>query len=340
MPKAVIDMTDRRPIWRLPDDSRARIRAAFPPDWDVVEIPELSDGRGDGAGASAAALAAVADADVYFGFGVSEALLRAAPRLRWIHSGTAGIRGSLSAELMNRPVVLTNSAGIHAAPVAETVLAALLHFARGLDFAVRAQAEHEWRTEPFDTAASPVAEVASWTVGIYGFGGIGRAVATRAHALGARVLGFKRRYAVPPPGVELLYGAEGFTRLLAESDALVLAAAETASTAGRFDAGTLGHMKPGAVLVNVARGALVDEGALIDALREGRLRGAALDVFVTEPLPSNHPLWDMDGVLITPHVSGYSREFWRRETSLIEDNVDRFLGGRPLRNVVDKEAGY
>ncbi|MGH7482175.1 MAG: D-2-hydroxyacid dehydrogenase [Longimicrobiales bacterium] len=340
MPKAVIELNDARPIWRIPDAARARIRAAFPPDWDVVEIAEPADGRADGAGPSSAALAEIVDAEVYFGFGVSAELLRAAPRLRWAHSGTAGIRGSLSDEMMRRPVLLTNSAGVHAAPVAETVLGALLHFARGLDFAVRGQARREWWKAPFDDAATPVAELGSWTVGVFGFGGIGRAVALRAGALGARVLGYKRRHAVPPPGVELLYGEAGFARLLAESDALVLAAAETPITRRRFDREVFGRLKPGAVLVNVARGALIEQPALLEALRSGRLRGAALDVFAIEPLPPDDPLWDLEGVLVTPHVSAYSRGFWRRETSLIEDNVERFLAGRPLRNVVDKEAGY
>jgi phosphoglycerate dehydrogenase-like enzyme len=142
------------------------------------------------------------------------------------------------------------------------------------------------------------------------------------------------------PGVVPLHGPEGFGRLLAESDFLVLTAPETPETRGAFDAATLARMKPGAALINISRGRLADEEALLHALREGRLRGAGLDVFAREPLPEDHPFWGLPNVLITPHVSAVTRHFWRRQTALILENFRRYLAGERLLNLVDKEAGF
>ena len=209
--------------------------------------------------------------------------------------------------------------------------------------------------EPFYAADTPVRELSRSTVGVVGYGGVGRAVARRCAALGARVLAVRRRldadatddvHTVGEPGcelpgaVELLAGPDAVERLVAVSDAVVVSAPETDATRGLFDAGMLARMRPSAVLVNVARGGLVDEDALVDALRSGRLRGAALDVFATEPLPADHPLWELDDVLLTPHVSAVTDAFWERETALVEENVRRLRDGRALRNVVDVEAGY
>lgn len=343
MPQLVMDLVDQRPFWRMPGWVAERVREALPEDWELVVVRVMSDGLGDGgAGASREALAAVEPAEVYFGFGIPPGILAAGRRLRWVHTGTAGVRGSLSPELRTRDIVLTNSAGVHAPPIAETVVGMILHFARGLDLAVRGQARQRWFKEPFDVADAPVREVAGSTVGIVGFGGIGRAVAARVTALGARVLGLSRRRteAPSPAGVELAQGREGLDRLLAASDYVVLAAPETAETSGMIDGPALARTKAGAVLINVARGGLVDEEALVAALRAGRLRGAALDVFCTEPLPEAHPFWSLPNVLVTPHVSAYSPGFWEREVALMEENLARYRAGRPLLNVVDKGAGY
>lgn len=346
MPRLVLDLVDRRPFGRMPMWVAECVRDALPDDWQVVVVETPSDGTGDGGtGASPEALAAVAEAEVYFGLGVPREVPLAGAGLRWVHTATAGVAGSLSPELRTRDVVLTNSAGVHAAPIAETVVGMMFHFARGLDFAVRGQAAGRWRKEPFDAVDAPIGEVAGSTVGIIGFGGIGRAVAARALPLGARVLGLKRRRTgraghPPPNGAELTYGSQGLDRLLATSDYVVLAAPETEETSGLIDAEALARMKDSAVLINVARGGLVDEDALIATLRAGRLRGAALDVFRTEPLPEDHPFWSLPNVLITPHISAYTSRFWEREVSLLEENLERYLAGRELVNVVDKAAGY
>jgi phosphoglycerate dehydrogenase-like enzyme len=328
---------------------------------------------------------AAREAEIYLGYGVPAALLSAAMGLRWVHSGAAGVRGSLTLEMMASPVLFTNSKGIHGPPMADTALGMILHFSRGLDFGVAAQARSRWEKETFYAEDNPLMELAFSAVGIFGFGGIGREVAKRLTALGARVLAFDRgpeafetygarfeegafyqrwggtagdrgtgsgsggdrssaREGVPPAdileAVEPLYGPEGFQRLLEESDFLVLTAPETPETRGAFDAAALARMKPRATLINISRGRLVNEDALLAALKEGRLRGAGLDVFPQEPLPKDHPLWGLPNVLILPHVSAVTRHFWRRQTDLILENFRRYLAGERLLNLVDKEAGY
>lgn len=335
-----MDLGDRRPIFAPPPDLGARLRRALPDGWEVALTDAPADGTGDGGvTASASALELVREAEVYMGFGIPATLLRAGPGLRWVHSGAAGVGGSLTPELLARDVVFTNSAGIHGPPVAETALAFLLHFARGLDHAIAAQGEGRWGRGPFDAGEGSVRELGRSTVGIVGLGGIGQAVARRVGALGAEVVGVRRRRG-EVAGVEVLAGDGALEKLLARSHYVVLAAPETPETRGLMDRAALAGMRPEAVLVNVARGGLVDEDALADALEAGRIRGAALDVFSAEPLPAGHRLWRTPRLLITPHVSGYSRAFWEREAALLEENLRRWAAGEPLRNVVDKGAGY
>jgi phosphoglycerate dehydrogenase-like enzyme len=358
MPLAILDMMDRRPIWAMPQWVPDRIREALPAGWDLLVVDEETDGSGDGAArVSATVLDAVSEAEVYFGYGIPAELLQAGPRLDWVHSGAAGVGGSLTPTMLASGVVFTNSAGIHAPPMAETVLAMLLHFGRGLDFAVDAQRRAEWSTEPYYVAGAPLSELSSSTIGIIGFGGIGREVARRVASLGARVIASKRN----PPGadereleplagggglgsqIEIVSGVSGLDELVRRSDAVVVAAPGTPETRGLIDADVLARMKPGAVLINVARGSLVDEEALIEALREGRLRGAGLDVYAREPLPSDSELWTLPNVVLTPHVSAVTQGFWKRETELILRNLSRYVAGAPLTdwdNVVDKRAGY
>ncbi len=357
MPDVVVDLNDQRPIWARPDRFGAAIRAALPADLDLVVLDTPSEGTGDGStGAHPEVLAAVADARVYMGFGISEDVLRAGPRLEWVHSGSAGVGSSLSPEMLRRDLVFTNTAGVHGPPMAEAVLGMILHFARGFDLAGPGRRDRRWDTAPFYAADAPLLEISSSTVGIVGYGGIGREVGWRVAALGARVLGLTRSEPTPerradaPDGVELVHGDAGFARVLAESDFVVVTAPDTPETRGLFGEAAFDAMQPHAAFINVARGAIADEAALARAVREGRIRGAGLDVFGIEPLPADSPLWELDRVLITPHVSPVTRGFWARQQELVLHNLGRWLEGGATtpdaaraagwRNVVDKQAGY
>jgi phosphoglycerate dehydrogenase-like enzyme len=343
--KALVNMNDVRPAWALPGWARTAIASAFPTDWEVIFTDGAIDGRGDGSGASAEAIAAASGIEAYFGLGAPREILLAAtsppePTLRWMHTGTAGVASLLYPELVESDVVLTNSAGVHAPAIAETVLAMMLHFARGLDFAAHAQARREWDTRPFAERADVIGELDGGTVGILGFGGIGREVARRAQALGMNVVATRRSGRPAPEGVDVLIGPDAIARVLAVADYVVISLPSTPTTRGLLGPDQIKGMKRGAVLTNVARGDIVDEDALATALRAGVLRGAGLDVFREEPLPSASPLWDLPNVLITPHVSATTPRFWVREVELIRDNIARYAAGRALRNVVDKERGY
>jgi phosphoglycerate dehydrogenase-like enzyme len=338
--RIVVHLRERRPIWDAPRWALDEIRAAVPDDWECVAVSAAADGTGDGGAVPAEVLDAARGAEVYLGYGVPRDLfLAAGETLRWAHSAAAGVGGSLYPEMLASRVTLTNSAGVHAEPIADTVLAMMLHFARGLDWAVRAQAGRRWDKAPYETADAPVRELSEGTVGLLGLGGIGRAVARRAAALGMRVAALRRSGGEGPPGVEVLAGDGALDRLLSISDYLVVTVPRTPETEGMVGARELALLPPGAVVVNVSRGGIVDEPALVDALA-GHLRGAALDVFAREPLPAESPLWGLPNVLVLPHVSGTSHRFWRRETDLIVANLRRYLSGERLLNTVDKHAGY
>ena len=215
----VVDLRDQRPLWAVPDETIAAIRDALPPDWQLSVVDEPVDGNADGGGGSAASLAAIRGAEAYLGFGISPPLFAAATegpqsRLRWVHSAAAGVGSSLFPAMRASEVVLTNSAGIHASPMAEWAIAAILYFARGLDFAIHAQAAATWNKAPFENPNTAVREIAGATLGIVGLGGIGREIATRAAALGMRVLATRRTPGDAPAGVDRLFGPDGLDTLL------------------------------------------------------------------------------------------------------------------------------
>jgi phosphoglycerate dehydrogenase-like enzyme len=346
--RAVFNMQDERPVWAPPAWVTARLRAALPADFELIEVAAPVSGRGDGSGVSDEAVATVRGAEIYLGLGLPRELLHAAlartAALRWIHTGAAGVASLLHPELREHGITLTNSAGIHGPAMAETALGMMLHFARGLDYAAAAQRRGDWDTAPFERTDSGIRELAGATLGIIGYGGIGRELGARASALGMRVLALRRRgaAAAADAGGEpvMLAGEDALPRLLTNSDFVVVAVPSTPATRGMIGAEQLGLLRRDAVLINIARGDVIDEAALLDTLRARRIRGAALDVFTTEPLPASSPFWQLDNVLITPHVSGTTPRFWEREAALIEENLARYLRGEPLRNVVDLDAGY
>ncbi len=329
----------------MPDWAVNELREALPAQWELHVSRSVVDGSGDGGSEpSPEVLGAVSGARVYVGFGVPASILEIGEgTLEWVHSGAAGVGGSLHETMLSSSVLFTNSAGIHGAPMAETVVGMLLHFARGLDFAIASAQLGEWDKTRFQSANTPVRELASMTIGILGYGGIGREVGRRVAGLGSKVLGLRRapsRISDDPNGVEIVHGDLGLDRLLSESDALVIAVPDTPETRNLLTEKRIRTLRKGAVLINVARGHIVDEDALVTALRDGHLRGAGLDVFRDEPLPPQHPLWTLPNVLLTPHVSAVSRGFWRREMDLILDNFGRFLAGSPLVNQVNRTVGY
>lgn len=329
------------PIWHMPAASRERLRRAAGDDDRVVFLDEPVHASGDGADrAPASLLDEIADAEVYVGFGIPRAALRRGRELRWVHSGAAGVGGSLHPEMREREVILTNSAGLHAQPLAEHAVALMLHFGRGLDVAVAARRERRWAHGALAGTGSPVRELSGRTVGVVGYGGIGSAVGRTSAALGMRVVGVRRSPERQPEEVERMWGPSGLDELLRAADAAVLAVPETGETRRLIRARELELLGPEGVLINVSRGDIVDQRALVEALRRGRIRGAGLDVFEEEPLPADSPLWELDNVVITPHAGAVSPRFWERQTELVVDNLRRFRQGRPLRNVVDPERGY
>jgi phosphoglycerate dehydrogenase-like enzyme len=339
--KMIINFTDERSRWAITPTALERIRNALPADWTLTNIEAPVSSRGDGEGVSAELLAAAPECEVYLGSGVpKDFFLAAQPTLRWVHSGSAGVGAVLFPEMIKSDVVLTNSAGVHAPPMAESVLGVMLYFARGLDFAVRDQLAGRWDQTAFGTSASPVTELRGATLGIIGYGGVGRAVAEKARCFGMRVIATRRKSQSSDDGTEIVSGRAGLERVLSEGDVVVITIPATAETTRLIGADELAMLKPTAVFINVARGTIIDEAALIDVLRNKRIRGAGLDVFEKEPLPGNSPLWQLPNVLVLPHVSGTTPYFWERQASLILENFERYLTGRPLRNVVDKSAGY
>ncbi len=339
--RLVVDLASPVAAWRAPPATLQAIRGALGPGWDVVEAGAPAASDGDGGSGTPQAARATAGAEIYLGYGVPAGVVaRGRGTLKWVHSGTAGIGASLP-HLAGTGIVLTNSAAVHAEPIADWVIAAVAYFARSLDRMREAQAEGRWAREDFTEQRVPVTELRDVRVGVFGLGGIGSAVARRALALGMSVAGVRRRpERGGPPGLGWVGGWPDLPRLAAASDCLVIAAPHTRETAGAVGRDLLRRLRPGAVVVNVSRGSLLDETALLELLDASHLRGAALDVFAQEPLPPGHPLWRHPRVLVSPHASAVTARFWERETGLIVENIRRYLAGAPLLNVVDQEAGY
>lgn len=339
----VVDLAATSKNWALTPDGERRLLDETPPGWrvHVVRAPTSSDGDGPPR-PSEEVMTAVRDAEAYFGFGMPRPLFLEAKRLRWAHSAAAGVGNVLYPEMVASDAVLTNSATIHAIPIAEYIVGGVIHFLRGLDFAIDQQRRGEWNKAPFVRLDSVLREMNTVRALIVGTGGIGGATAERLTALGARCTGIRRRVHLGvPAGFERVVGLDALDAELPSHDVVVLAAPLTGETSGLLTAERLDLLPSNAIVVNVARGAMLDEDALVERLVTNRLRGAVLDVFRTEPLASTSALWQLRQVLLTPHVSPVSPgRFWPRQLDLFLDNWHRYVRGRPLRNVVDKQAGY
>ncbi len=340
----VVDLRSTAEAFALPARVERALVEATPPGWRIHIVAATTDSFGDGAQApSAEVLGVIPDAEVYVGFGMPRPLFLAGPRLRWVQTGTAGVATLLFDEMKRGEVILTNAAGLYGPTIAEHVVGGVLYFLRAFDIAARLRRDRTWDASAFATARAAVREVDECRVLVVGAGGLGSEVARRFRALGAaRVTGVRRRPALGvPEGFDAIHGPEALDALIPEADVLVLTTPLTPDTRAVLDAGRIARLPENAIVCNVARGALVDEPALTAALESGRIRGAVLDVFAREPLASESPLWHLERVLHTPHVSGVSpRRFWDRLQDLILDNWARYRAGSPMRNVVDKHAGY
>lgn len=258
-----------------------------------------------------------------------------AKNLKWVHSLSAGVENILSPELIASPVVLTNGRGVFRASLAEFVMAAMLFFAKDLRRMVRSQESGRW--EPFD-----IEMLDGQTLGIVGYGEIGRATAKLARAFNMRVVAVRRRIALSgsDPNLDSIYPPEQLEEMLAASDYVLVAAPSTPETRGMIGEPELNCMKSSAVIMNVGRGPVIVETALVQALENKRIRGAALDVFDHEPLPDGHPFYKLDNVLLSPHCADHTVGWVELAVDLFVENFHRFQDGQTLMNIVDKKAGY
>jgi phosphoglycerate dehydrogenase-like enzyme len=341
--RLVVDLTATAHAWALPTWGEDALRVAAPSDWDVHFVRELTVSDGDGgSGPSPELLKASANAEVYFGHGLSPTLFAAAPNLRWVHTASAGVAALLFPAMKSSDVKLTNSAGVMGDTIAEHVLGGVIYLLRSFDIAVRNQDQRIWDKLGFAAKDTTIRELNECRALVIGTGGIGSAVGRRFGALGVHCVGIRRRPELGAPnGFERVVGPDRLEAELHSADIIVLTTPLTTETGTVLTAARLDCLPPGAIVVNVARGALLDESALSSRLSRGTLRGAVLDVFREEPLPPSSPLWGFRQVLLTPHVAAVSpRRFWKRELELFLDNWVRYRRGDPLRNLVDKDAGY
>jgi phosphoglycerate dehydrogenase-like enzyme len=276
------------------------------------------------------------DIEIVAGFVPPDLLLRM-PNLRWYQQWGAGADWLLrSPETASRDWQVTNVSGIHAIQISEHILAFLLAFARGLNRAIRWQEKHEWKVPEM----SEIFELEGKALLLVGVGAIGERTARIAAALGMRVTGVRRDPAQPAEWVNVMAGPERLAELLPLADFVVITAPLTPETRGMFGVSELRAMKPSAYLINIGRGGTVQTEALVQALREGWIAGAGLDVVDPEPLPADSPLWDLPNVILTGHYSGRTPHYMERALLIFWDNLQRYKEGRPLRNVVDKQLGY
>jgi phosphoglycerate dehydrogenase-like enzyme len=280
---------------------------------------------------------AVGDAEAMFGT-LPPTLLSRAVRLRWLQAPQAAPpAGYYYPALIAHPVVVTNFREIYNDHIGAHIMAFVLAFARGLHDYLPQQLRREWRPAPLDTGVIHLPETTALIVGV---GGIGAEVARLAAAFGMRVIGVDPRRREAPPGVAELHGADALDALLPRADFVILTVPHTPATQGFMHRARFQRMKRSAFFINIGRGMTTRLDDLVQALRAGEIAGAGLDVFEQEPLPADHPLWTMPGVLITPHTAGYGPYLDERRFQILLDNCRRFLAGQPLRNVVDKAAWF
>jgi phosphoglycerate dehydrogenase-like enzyme len=326
--KIAILLHDDFEMWRPPPWFIEKLRADFP----QVEVCNSRTKRDDEQ--------ALRDADVMIGWSLPPERLSAAKNLRWIYSITAAVDQFLYPEIVSSEIALTNAGRVHGPVVAEHAIAMLLALTKRLPSAVRYQQRRKWAMEAIWKEQPRPREVRGATVLVMGLGSIGAEVASMAAALKMHVIGVREHSERGMAAAHEVIGYAALDGVLSRADFVVLAAPLTERTRHLIDARRLALFKPTAFLINVSRGALVDEAALVKTLRNCRIAGAALDVFEEEPLSRWSPLWKMPQVLITPHTAFLTENVWQRHYDVFAANLKRFIGGQPLEDVIDKKRGY
>jgi phosphoglycerate dehydrogenase-like enzyme len=315
-------------FWRIPPELPAAIRARWP-ELRVAHLESYDQLPSE-----------LSDTDIFIGFTLTPPQLAAAKKLQWIHVTAAGVAQLIRPDVRASGVIVTNSRGIHAIPMAEHTVGLLIALARKFPASMRFQAASHWAQQEIWDAQPRPSELSGATLVIVGFGAIGSELARRARAFGMRVLAVTRSGKADGALAERVFPTTELIRALPEADYLVLAAPDTPETNHMIGARELAAMMRTACLVNIARGTLVDEAALISALKNKTISGAALDVVAQEPMPPENPLWRLENVFITPHTSAVSEQLWPRQTALVIENLERWFSGRELINRVDLTRGY
>ena len=314
--------------WNAPAWFSERLRAEFP-QLEIVQLPDYK--RLD---------AEVQDSEILVAWSIRPEQVKAARKLRWIHSPAAAVHQLMFPEMVASDIILTNAREVHGPVVAEHVIALIFALAKKIPGSVELQQKHIWGQQLLWDEIPRVREVAGATLGLIGLGAIGRPLVRSAKALGMRVIAVREHLEKGSDGADVVLGPAQINEVFRQADYVVLAAPVTESTRAIANAERLALMKAGACLINVGRGPLVDESALAAALREKKIGGAALDVFPKEPLAAESPLWDLPNLLITPHTAALTDKLWERHYALFSENLRRYLGGQALVAVVDKRKGY
>jgi D-2-hydroxyacid dehydrogenase (NADP+) len=315
-------------LWNPPPEMPERIRARWP-EMRVVHLPRYDR-----------ILDELPDSDIFVGFSLRPEQFALARKLKWLHSTAAGVGQLMYPELRKSGIEVTNASGVHSIPMAEHILGTLIALARRFPDCFRYQQQARWAQQELWNAPVRPRELRGQILLFIGFGAIGREVAKIIRPLGMRVWAVTRSGRAEEGLAEQVFPASKLDEALAQADFVVLAAPETPETRKMIGAREFALMKPSAYFLNVSRGALVDEPALISSLEQHKIAGAALDVASQEPLPPENPLWQLDNAFITPHMSAVSEHLWERQANLLMENLERWFAGDELLNRVDLNRGY
>ncbi len=328
MVNLLIYLTSPYRVWTL-DEKYPRILAEKFPEVRVTFARERKE-----------MLRHLGETEVLYAWWLAEKYFAEAGRLKWLHTPFTGVDDVLHRSIVESPIRVTCSRGVASAALADHAMGMVLGFSRGLARAIQERAPGKWDRERFFLEEPIPVELDGKVLGILGYGSIGREVARRGRGFGMRIHAYRRNLTREESDVDRLFGPPDLGEFLGSVDYLVVTLPLTRATEGILNEEALARMKPGACLINIARGKLIREEALVRALESGRLSGAGLDVFVEEPLPESSPLYRLPGVILTPHTGGLHPHYLDRATSLFIVNLGRYLKGESLLHEVDKRSGY